>query len=91
MVTNVQITTIKAGMRTWSGMNLRKREMAMLEHTSTNVAAAPMPRPFSALVVTARVGQVPSTRRKVGFSGMMPLNKTVPTLFFSLMLSWPPS
>ena len=33
-------------------MILRSAEMAMLEHTSTNVAARPMPRPLTASVVT---------------------------------------
>ena len=92
IVTNVQMITMNAGMRTWSGMNLRSIEIAALEPISTNVAAAPMPRPFSAQVVTASVGHVPSTSRKVGFSVITPFRKTFPRRFFSsLTPSSPPS
>ena len=73
MVTNAAITVIYAGRRTLSGITLRSAEMAMLEPISTNVAARPMPMPFVATVVTASVGQVPSTRRSEGFSLSRPL------------------
>ena len=78
--------TIKAGMRTLSGITLRRAEMAMLLPSSTKVAAAPMPRPLMALVVTASVGQVPSTRRKVGFSVSTPFIKMRPRPRFSLLM-----
>lgn len=65
-------------------MILRSAEMAMLEHTSTNVAARPMPRPLTASVVTASVGQVPSTRRSDGFSFKRPLENTFSFSFIPL-------
>ena len=86
MVTKVQMTTMKAGMRTLSGIKLRSREITALEPSSTKVAAAPMPRPLMALVVTASVGQVPSTRRKVGFSVSTPFIKMRPRPRFSLLM-----
>lgn len=55
----------------------------MLEHTSTIIAAAPMPRALSTEVVTASVGQVPSTSRNTGFSLIRPLVNSLPRLFFS--------
>ena len=73
MVTKEAITTMNAGIRTLDGMKLRRSEMTRLEQTSTNAVASPMPRPLSTLVVTASVGHMPSTSRKVGFSVMMPL------------------
>ena len=64
---------MKAGRRTLSGMTLRRADTATLEPMSTKVAARPMPRPLEAMVVMARVGQVPSTRRREGFSLSRPL------------------
>ena len=52
-----------------------------LEPTSTNVAAAPMPRPLKAWVVRASVGQVPRTRRRTGFSLIQPAKKMSFMLF----------
>ena len=43
------------------------------EQINTAVAATPMPIALKAEVVTARVGQVPSTRQRTGFSLIMPL------------------
>ena len=45
---------------------MRSAETSPFEHTSTNDAARPMPSAFSSDVVTASVGQSPSTRRNVG-------------------------
>ena len=59
-------------MRTLEGTKLRISEMTRLEHTRTNVVASPMPMPFCTEVVTASVGHMPSTRRKVGFSVIRP-------------------
>ena len=71
-LTKPAIIVIYAGMRTLSGIKLRSNDITALEQTSTIVAAMPIPKPFTAAVVTARVGQVPSTNRKTGFSLMMP-------------------
>ena len=73
---------INAGMRTLSGIILRSSEIARFEHTSTSVAERPIPMPFIAAVVTANVGQVPSTSRRVGFSLMSPFVKQPKYLFF---------
>ena len=57
-------------------MTFRRAEITMLEHTSTKVAARPMPMPLEAMVEVARVGQVPSTSTSTGFSFKMPLANT---------------
>ena len=67
---------MKQAMRTFLGMMLRTSEMMTLDRASTKMTAAPMPRPFSALVVTARVGHRPSTMTSVGFSFQTPLKRT---------------
>jgi len=43
-----------------------------------------MPRPLTASVVTASVGQVPSTRRSDGFSFKRPLENTFSFSFIPL-------
>ena len=65
--------TMKQAMRTFLGMMLRTRAMRALHRTSTKMTAAPMPRPSEADLVTARVGQRPSTSRKGGISFHRPL------------------
>ena len=80
-VTNVAIIVIYAGIRTLSGMTLRSAEITAFEQTSTTSAATPMPSPFNAAVVTASVGQVPSTSRNTGFSTSMPLVNSFVKLF----------
>ena len=72
MVTKPAMTVMNAGIRTRSGMTFRKREMTIFDPSRTKVAAIPIPTPFSAEVVTASVGQSPSTTRKMGFSLQSP-------------------
>ena len=60
------------GRRTALGITFFSSDMTALEQTSTNVVASPIPRPFFAMVVTARVGHIPSRVTSVGFSLMMP-------------------
>src|SRR5210317_81118 len=62
-VTKEAITTIKDGIRTFAGITLRRDDTTIFEQTRTKVVASPIPRPFSALVVTARAGQRPSSSR----------------------------
>ena len=50
---------------------------AAINGIGMGVAAIPIPIPFIAAVVTASVGQVPSIRRKTGFSLMIPFVKTL--------------
>ena len=69
---------MKAGIRTLSGITLRSNEITALEPISTSVAAAPIPRPLKACVVTANVGQVPNTRRSTGFSLIKPAVRISP-------------
>ena len=85
MVTKVHMTTMKQGMRTLSGIKFLSSEITKLEPISTKDAAAPMPTAFMTLVVVAMVGQVPRTRRKVGFSVIMPLRNTLVSLGLSLL------
>ena len=49
------------------GITLRSREIMILEHTSTKVKAAPMPRALETAVVTARMEQVPEPDAERGF------------------------
>ena len=59
---------MKQAMRTFLGMMPRTMEMSMLDSTRTKMTAAPMPSPLLAELVTAKVGQRPSTSRKGGRS-----------------------
>ena len=61
-----------AGMRTLSGITFLRRETNALEHTSTTVAAMPMPSPLNALVEMASVGHIPSTSLNTGLEARMP-------------------
>ena len=47
--------------------------MTTFEQASTKVAAMPMPTPSFTVEVTASVGHMPRTRRKMGFSLTTPL------------------
>ena len=73
IVTKDAIMTIYAGILTFDGITFLSADMAILEHISTIEAATPIPRALSTEVETARVGQVPSTRRSTGFSLTIPL------------------
>ena len=44
-----------------------------MERISTNVVARPIPKPLMADVVVPKVGHIPRTRTKVGFSLIIPL------------------
>ena len=65
-------------------------EITMLEQTRTNVMARPMPTAPETVVVTASAEQQPSTRRRTGFSRMMPAVKTFHLLGFSFIVTAPP-
>src|SRR5699024_883058 len=73
-------------------MMLRSIAMMTLDSTSTKVKAAPMPKAFETEVVSARVEQVPSTRRRTGFALMIPLvrMRTLETFDCAIVLFQPP-
>ena len=73
-----------AGILTFPGITFLKREITILEQTKTAVAATPIPIAFEAEVVTAKVGQVPKTRHKTGFSLIIPLENSLKSDFFSI-------
>ncbi|OQA37256.1 MAG: hypothetical protein BWY56_01104 [Acidobacteria bacterium ADurb.Bin340] len=75
MVTNEAITTMKQGMRIFSGITPRSAEMKRLERISTKVAAMPMPRPSDMLLVTASVGHMPSTSPNTGLLDQSPATR----------------
>ena len=75
METKVAIMTMNDGIRTLSGITFFKREMMALDISSTKVVAKPIPRAFFTEVVTAKVGQVPNTSTRTGFSLKNPLVK----------------
>ncbi len=77
IVTNVAMMTIKHGIRTLAGMRFRTDDITTFEQISTNVAASPMPSAFSSDVVTARVGHIPRTNLKMGFSFHSPFISSV--------------
>ena len=72
MVTKVAMMTMKAGIRTLSGMTLLRSEITMFDIISTKVVAKPMLIPLMADVVVASVGHIPSTSTHVGFSLIRP-------------------
>ena len=53
-------------------MTFLRAEIIRLLMTRTTVVASPIPMPFTAEVVTASVGHMPSISTKVGFSVMIP-------------------
>ena len=61
------------GIRTLSGIKLRRIEIIILENINTTVVESPIPAPLIADVVTASVGHIPKIRTKVGFSLIIPL------------------
>ena len=67
-VTKEAMITMNAGILTLSGMILRMAEMIILLSASTTIVVSPIPNPFMADVVTARVGHMPKVSTKVGFS-----------------------
>ncbi len=76
MVTKVAITIIKHGILTFDGIKFFIREIIMLEQINTNDVARPIARPFIAALVTARVGHIPISNLKMGFSLHKPLVKS---------------
>ncbi|CUQ55259.1 Uncharacterised protein [Segatella copri] len=89
MVTKAAITTMKTGMRTISGVIFLIQEITKLVQISTAMVANPIERPLMALVVVAKVGHIPRSNTKVGFSLMSPFIKILTLLisvypFFSL-------
>ena len=66
IVTKAAMTTIKQGIRISRGIYDRTMEIIKLEQTSTKVAAPPIASPFFTEVVTARLGQIPSTSTNKG-------------------------
>ena len=61
-------------------------EMSILESTSTNVVASPIPTPLIAEVVVPKVGHIPKTKEKVGLSLMKPF-VIKPSLLILVLLS----
>ncbi len=84
MVTKDAMTTMNEGIRTRRGMKFLRAEMTTLEQTRTKVVAKPIPIPLMAVVVTARVGHMPKTKRNMGFSLQKPL---VNSLTMAIVLS----
>ena len=79
--------TMKDGIRILSGMILVTNEMTKLDITKTKAVANPIPIPLMAEVVTPKVGHIPSSKAKVGFSRNMPLVNTF-KLFIFLILNF---
>jgi hypothetical protein len=76
MVTKAAIITTKAGILILSGMKFLNSDMTRLDAIRTKVTANPIPTPFIAAVVTASVGHIPNTSRKIGFSFIIPFKIT---------------
>jgi len=73
MDTNVAIIMINIGSLTVEGICFLISDTNRLENTNTKAVPADIPIAFSTDVVTARVGQRPSTRPNVGLSRVIPL------------------
>ncbi len=80
-ITKVAIIIMKHGTRIFGGITLRRIDTRTFAHTSTNVVATPIPTPFSRVVVTARVGHNPRTRRKGGISSHNPFLNSCAIVF----------
>ena len=74
------MTTMKIGMRTSSGVNLRSAEMSTLLITSTKMTAMPMKNEPSNFVETASVEHRPIMSTVSGFSSESPSMKTLDPL-----------
>jgi hypothetical protein len=72
-VTKEAIMTMNAGIRTLSGTTFFSKEMTAFEQIKTKVVHKPIPIPFMADVVVPKVGHIPRTNTKVGFSFRIPL------------------
>ncbi len=81
IVTKDATITIKAGIRTLSGITFLNKEIKILDKINTTVVERPIPKPFIAVEVTANVGHMPSIMTKVGFSLMIPLWRRSVNLF----------
>src|SRR5690554_6456855 len=75
MVTKVAMITMKAGIRTLSGIKSFTSATTMLAMINTKVVASPIPKPFMAEEVTPRAGHIPSKRVKTAFSLKKPFEK----------------
>jgi hypothetical protein len=69
----VAITTIKMGIRIFSGVTLLRADIITFEPTRTNVAARPIPIALETARLVAKVGHMPRSSLKVGFSLIIPL------------------
>ena len=67
-------------------VGLTKDSIILLEQIRTIDAASPMPTALSTDVETARVGQVPRTNRRTGFSSRKPFVSSLPRDFFSAII-----
>ena len=72
-VTNAAITKIKTGTRISDGTKRRTGETAPFEAAITSAVAKPKLKPFTADVVTAKVGHKPSNCTTPGFCFQSPL------------------
>jgi len=77
---------INVAIRTSLGINFLRREIIMLDITSVNITANPIVTPLIADVVTAKVGQVPKTIRRMGFSFQSPLRNSCVTEIFDFAI-----
>lgn len=84
IVTKVAITTIKAGIRTRSGMKFLKMEMTIFEQINTNIVANPILIPLIAELVVANAGHIPNNKTKTGLSLITPLINIL--IFFLIAL-----
>src|SRR5512145_785542 len=84
IVVKAAMMMMKIGMRTESGMTLRKAEIRTSEQRRTKVMARPMPIAFDTEVVTARAEQRPIMSMSRGFSKMIPCLNTFQSRFIHL-------
>ena len=91
MVTREATTTISPGNLIRSGITFLKAEISRFENIRTASVESPIPRPFIALVVVAKVGHIPSIMIKVGFSLNIPFTILSTYLFIIPLPTFPHS
>ncbi len=67
--------TMNEGILTLSGIRSLTAETTIFDINNTNVVASPIPSPLIADDVTPRVGHIPSSSTKTGFSFINPFEK----------------
>ncbi len=78
IVTKVAIVSVNIKMRRCGFSRFRIRLTTILDHRSTNITLRPIVRAGFTAAVTAKVGHIPRSSRRTGFSFQIPAAKVCP-------------